>query len=436
MNTPPRNVLMIVPFFPPIAGGGVYRPLSFVKYLGRYGWRPTVVAQKRTSFWVADEALVEQVPADCRVIRTESLSGQRVLSLLRGGRPAAQRRSSRRFGVLRRAASMLLVPDTYVGWKPYALRAARRLLEEQRFDAVYSTSPPETSHLVAGELHELTRLPWVADLRDPWMNLHLFAPPSALHARWHRRLEARVARRATLVVTTRWQEADMRRRYAGADVVRIPNGFDGEEAAAVADFTPPRGGPLRIVHVGMLTQRRSAASFLRGLRRFRDAYPGAADEVVVTFLGPREDESERVTRGLGLEPTVTFQGSVSHEEALRAQRASHILLLIKHADAAYEGLVPGKLYEYVGMRRPILALAPPGEARDLVRTLSRGEVVDPNDESAVAAVIARLLEKHRGGTLDRDYDLTARPELDRAQQTGELAAVLNRVCETPRGQRT
>jgi glycosyltransferase involved in cell wall biosynthesis len=418
---------MIVPFFPPIAGGGVYRPLAFVKYLGRHGWRPTVVAQRGEAFWIADEALVGQVPPDCRVVRTESLSAQRVLSGLRGGGPAPQRRSSRGFGALRRLASALLVPDTYVGWKPYALRAARRLLSEEPFHAIYSTSPPETSHLVAGELHETTRLPWVADFRDPWMNLHLLRPPSALHARWHARLEARVARRATLVVPTRWQEADMRRRYAGADVVRIPNGFDGEEAAAVAEVAPPKTGPLRIVHVGMLTQRRSAAPFLRGLRRFCDAHPGAAGDVAVTFLGAREDESERVARALSLENVVSFRSSVSHAEALRAERASHILLLIKHADVAYDGLVPGKLYEYIGAGRPILALAPPGEAGDLVHALSRGEVVDPGDETAVAAAIARLLDGHRRGTLDHDYDLAARPELDRAELTAQLAAVLNRI---------
>jgi glycosyltransferase involved in cell wall biosynthesis len=238
-----------------------------------------------------------------------------------------------------------------------------------------------------------------------------------------------VARRAALVVTTRWHEARLRARYPGADIVRIANGFDGEEAAEAAE-TPvpaPAAGPLRIAHAGMLTQRRSAAPFLRGLRRFLDEHPAAAAEVAVTFVGAREDESERVARALGLCDVVAFRDSVAHAEALRVQRGSHILLLIKHADPAYDGLVPGKLYEYIGMRRPILALAPPGEARDLVRSLARGEVVDPGDEPAVAAAIAGLLAKHRAGALERDYDLSARPEFERAALAGELAALLDRL---------
>jgi len=422
---------MIVPFFPPMAGGGVYRPLSFVKYLGRHGWRTTVIAPRATAFWIADEGLLAQVPPECRVIRTESLSGQSLLARFRGGRPPSARRSSRRFGALRRMASAVLVPDTYVGWKPFALRAARELLRREHFDAVYSTSPPETSHLIAGDIHDATGLPWVADFRDPWMNLHLLRPPTALHARWHARLEARVLRRATVVVTTRWHESRLRARFPEADVERIPNGFDGAEAASVADVTAPAGGALRITHAGMLTQRRSAATFLRGLRRLLDEHPAASRDIAVTFVGAREDESERAARALGLGEVVAFRGSVPHAEALRVQRDSHILLLIKHADAAYDGLVPGKLYEYIGLRRPILALAPPGEASDLVTSLSRGTVVDPGDDKAVADAIAALLAAHRAGTLADAYDLSARPELERAALAGDMAALLDRVCCAP-----
>lgn len=422
-----KQLLMIIPFFPPMAGGGVYRPLSFVRYLGDHGWQPTVVAPRGDSFWIRDEHLADAVPPACRVIRTDTLSGQSLLSRLRRGSAASQRRSSRRFGAARRIASALLLPDTYRGWKPYALRAAREAVAAGHFDALYSTSPPETSHLVARKIHEETGLPWVADFRDPWMNLYLLDPPTRLHTMIHRRMERSVCRRAHVVVTTRWHESVMRRRCAdGPGVTRIPNGYDGGEAESVAAVRPP-DGPMRITHAGMLTQKRSAVGFLRGLRRFLHARPDAAGNVEVLFLGAREDENEHAVAGFGLSGMVRFADTRPHAETLKTERSSHILLLIKHTDPDYAGLVPGKLYEYIGLRRPILALVPDGEARDIVTRLNRGEVADQEREADVASAIGRMYDAWCAGDLDDRYSLDPRPELTRERAAADLAALLDRV---------
>ncbi|MGD8414509.1 MAG: hypothetical protein PVF33_09765, partial [Candidatus Latescibacterota bacterium] len=186
-----KRLLMIVPFFPPMAGGGVYRPLSFVKYLPEYGWRITVVAPRGDAFWIRDERLVGQIPDSCEVIRTDTLSGQAMMARLRGPggsgskvRPS-QKRSSAGFSAARRIASLFLVPDSYAGWRPFAVKAATAAIESGRFDALYSTSPPESSHLAALSVQRRSGLPWVADFRDPWMNLYLFKPPTPLHAAIH-----------------------------------------------------------------------------------------------------------------------------------------------------------------------------------------------------------------------------------------------------------
>jgi hypothetical protein len=417
---------MIIPFFPPMAGGGVYRPLSFVKYLGRHGWHPTVIAPRGDSFWIRDEGLVEQVPDECEVIRTDTLSGQSLLARLRGRSPASQRRSSRRFALVRRLAAATLMPDTYRGWKPYALRAARRTVSVDHFDALYSTSPPETSHLVARDIHRETGLPWVADFRDPWMNLYLLRPPTAVHAWLHRRMERSVCRQAHVVVTTRWHEQLLRARYPNADVTRIANGYDGAEAASVAS-TRPGDGPMRITHAGMLTQNRSAVPFLRGLRRFLHARPDAAGNIDALFVGAREDENELAAHGLGLGDVVRFADTAAHGETLQIERSSHILLLIKHVNPDYDGLVPGKLYEYVGLRRPILAIAPEGEAADIVTGLGRGEVARPEDEADVAGAIGRMYDAWRAGNLEESYQLDERADMTREHHAAAMAALLARV---------
>lgn len=417
---------MIVPFFPPMGGGGVYRPLSFVRHLPANGWRVTVIAPRGDAFWIRDESLLERVPPGTRVVRTDTWSGQAVL---RRGAAGAQKRSSRRFGFLRRVAAAVLIPDSYVGWYSFAVRAAVQEIRSGGFDALYSTSPPETAHLVAAAVQRRSGLPWVADFRDPWMNLHLLDVPSRAHAALHRRLERSVCGRADVVATTVWSEELLRRACPSARVTRIPNGYDGGEMAAVAALSPPPGGPIRILHAGMLTQRRSAAPFLEALRDFLARRPDAQGGVDVEFAGAREDENERVLERLGLGACVRFAGSIPHAEALRRERAAHVLLLIKHADPRYNGLVPGKLYEYIGLRRPVLALAPAGEARVLVESLRRGEWADPEDVAAISRAIERMYERHRAGTLDSHYDLSERPEFERSRQAASLAALLDRVVE-------
>jgi hypothetical protein len=177
----------------------------------------------------------------------------------------------------------------------------------------------------------------------------------------------------------------------------------------------------------MLTQRRSATPFLEALARVLSSDPSLRKDLAVEFIGPREDDNERSALRLGLGDVVSYRDPLPHAHALRAERTAHILLLVKHADTRYDGLVPGKLYEYIGLRRPVLALAPAGEARDLVTTLRRGEVASPGDVDDIERALRTMIAHWRADRLESAYDLSARPEFDRARLAGDLAAVLEKM---------
>jgi glycosyltransferase involved in cell wall biosynthesis len=425
-----KNLLMIVPFFPPNAGGGVYRTLAFVKYLERYGWSTTVISPRPESFWIVDDSLSQEVPSSCRVLRTNTLNGQYVLSLLGrrrkvGGR--AQVRSSRKFSFMRRLSAFALVPDTYVGWYPFAVRTATRVLREGVFDVFYSTATPETSHLVAQRLRRISGLPWVADFRDPWMNLHLLPTPTTLHKRLHARLERNVCEDASVIVTSQWHHDMLEDRYpAMRRITVITNGYDASKLEKYENLQPD-GERLKILHAGMLTQKRSAVPFLEGLRLFFDRQPEAESRCSALFLGPRESENDAAVGELGLGDIVEFRDTVSHHESLQLERMSHILLLIKHSNPVYRGIVPGKLYEYVGARRPILALVPDGEVKSMIHRLNRGETAPPDNPREIASQIGRMYQLYVEGALHRAYDLSPVTEFDRARLTGRLAEYLNSV---------
>jgi glycosyltransferase involved in cell wall biosynthesis len=416
---------MIVNFFPPAGGGGVYRPLSFVKYLARLGWEITVVAPRPGEFWISDPGLEREVPASVRVVRTASLSGLRVLGALRGGRePGASRRSSGGFGALRRLGEFFLVPDTYAGWVPFAARAAERLVSSERFDAVYSTSPPDSSHLVAMRIARRRPLPWVADFRDPWVNLRLRTPPTPLHRLIHERMERAASRADLVLVTTEAHEAMLRRRYPGSRVERIPNGYDEEDFPREPAVRPP-AEPFTVTHCGMLTLGRSVRPFLEGFAAFMKRAPSKAAATSVAFIGARESANEELVESLGLADRVRFEDNLPHDEVVRRERESHVLLLVKHDDERYRGLVPGKLYEYIGARRPILAIAPAGAAARRGAAMRRGEVAAIGDPADVAAKLAGPHARWREGTLESGYSLEEAPEWSRRAGAERLHALLS-----------
>lgn len=383
---------MLAYFFPPMGDGGVFRSLKLARYLPAHGWEPVVVCGRPEDYWVRDDSLLEQLPEGLEVHRVGGLTGQALLRRLtglwrRGGDPAAGRRSSRGFARLRALGDLLLVPDSYAGWIPAARRAARRRLAHGDIDLIYSSGPPDSAHRAALDLARETGLPWVADFRDPWFNLHLKAPPTPLHRWLHRRQEAAVLARAQVVaVTEGW-----RRRYAERcprPPVLIRNGFDPADFADLPPPPPAPGAPLRILHAGKLSLTRSARPFLAGLARHLAARPAGARPLEATFLGPRETDNEAAAHELGLADVVRFEGPVPHAESLARQRAADLLLLVKHDDERYRDLVPGKFYEYAAAGRPILAVTPPSELEALLAEHGLGWTARPRAASVAETLAA------------------------------------------------
>ncbi len=419
---------MVINFFPPAAGGGVYRPLSFVKYLSRKGWDVTVVTPEPGEFWISDTKLMDQIPKEVRVIRTASLSGQRLLGQFARGKSRRSRRSSSRFGVLRKIGEFFLLPDTYVGWVPFAARTVGRLCASERFDIVYSTSPPDSSHLAVRRIVRRYRIPWVADFRDPWISLYLRNPPTPVHAAIHKRMEKSVVAADRVIVTTFWQKEKLEQLFPTCRVEKIANGYDEEDFDRTGSITL-RSDRFSILHSGMLTLGRTTRPFLEGLRLLLERRPELEDKINVLFLGPRETENELWVEKLGLSKVVSFRDNIPHSECIRLERGSHVLLLIKHDDERYRGLVPGKLFEYIGARRPVLAVAPAGEAASIVKDLNRGEVVSADNPGSVAEVIEKMFMLVLQGKLEDSYSLGEEPDYSRRVAAEKLDMLFQSLLE-------
>jgi glycosyltransferase involved in cell wall biosynthesis len=451
-----RRLLILCYFYPPLAGGGVHRVLSFTRYLPRHGWSCTVVCAGERDYWVVDPSLLERVRPDTEVVRVSGGSGLSAwLALRRRGSSGAGRRSGRVFGALRRLSDFWLLPDSYAGWSRRAARTAERLAVSGRFDAMLSSSPPDSVHLAALALSRRRRIPWVADFRDPWIGLHFRQPPTPWHRARQMAFERSVIEGADVVLAASRAHADDMGVEAGARarrVVHLPNGFEPFDAgadvggvapasalahdAASSGATMPvaeepddehRDGFYRMVFTGTLSQMDAAGQWMDALHDVLAARPEARRRIRAQIAGPYDVQYEDRAIALGLKGIVTFTGPMSHAESRALQRGADLLLLWKPGYG--RTMVPGKTYEYLDAGRPVLALVPrEDEAGALVRRAG-GTVVDPSDRPAIVAAMGAMYDGWREG----GRSPSRRPEwLDsftRETLAGRLAAVLDETVE-------
>ncbi len=372
-----RRLLVLAYFFPPLAGGGVHRVLSFARHLPEQGWDVTVVCAGEDDYWVRDESLLASVPAATEVIRVAAGGGLASCFGLRGGRGT---RRGGTFAGLRKMSDWWLLPDAYSGWARRAQAAAATRLAAGGVDALLTTSPPDSVHLAGAALARRFGVAWVADFRDPWVGLRFREPPTAWHRARHEAMERRVLSQADLVLaasrTHLEQVATLARRAE-----HLPNGFEpeagGPPEAADADH-------FRLAFTGTLSLMEDAGTLLEAVHDVLAGDTGMRRRLRVDLAGPYDLDYEDRSLALGLKGIVRFPGALPHAGSRRLQRAADVLLLWKPRGGGYRTMVPGKLYEYLDSGRPIVALLPErDEAAELVRRAG-GTVLPPGDRAALA----------------------------------------------------
>jgi glycosyltransferase involved in cell wall biosynthesis len=447
------RVLMITVDFPPPATMAGETCAQIARHLPLHGWEPVVLAARHPGGATGHgSGSGDTLPT---VIRVGSLPHPifvyRRLAALRRARPAAAQGidaaqwSPPRRGLKRWILSMLQVPDVYSGWIPPAVIAGLRAIRRYRVSHLFSASPHSSGHLVGLALARLSGLPWTAQFQDPWTfppdavwhNMTLVSP---LSARLETALERMVVRRAdTVACVTEPHRLWMRRQHPDAPeakIVTIPNGYDGPEWERV-DAELGRTGGRRddrfvITYAGNIYLKRNPAPVFRALRSLIDSGDVARERIQVDLLGQCDVAAgSRVTSlaaACGLADRVTITGPLPREEALLRVARSDLLLLLAEELTLQ---IPGKTYEYLRARRPILALTSAGAPADLLRRTGGAWVVDPDDQEGIVAAVREAYRLRRDGlpAPTPDPDLVAR--FDRRILAGEFAAIFDRAVRAP-----
>jgi glycosyltransferase involved in cell wall biosynthesis len=415
---PERRALMIAHHFPPAGGSGSIRALAFARYLPEYGWTPTVLTPAADWAMNRDDALLGEVPMGLRVLRTHSWEAQ---SKPRIGSMTAQTPRTNR--LRSHAGHLKRFPDAHVGWLPFALAAAR----QQAYEVAYSSSGPFTSHLVGLLLKRLTRRPWVAELRDGWYhwNRAIFPDYPIWRDRLERRLEAAALKMADRVVlVTERMAAAFRCQYAttlpSTHFAVVPNGFD---PAQFREQAREKHASWEVLHAGALYYGRSLDAFLQAVKRTIAADPSFANAFRLELIGTLDAAAKRDIARSELTEKIQVRGQVTHEHAIKLMGGADALLLVANTTPGAEATVPGKLYEYLAVGRPVIAVAPCESATaDVLRGTRGGWLAEAENPDAIACV---LKEAYRERELSANQAAIAR--YDRRRLTGDLARIFDEV---------
>ncbi len=388
-----RKVLIVTCDFPPQSGTGITRVTKLLEHLPEVDWRPVVLTTDRYGGLPTDEEQLVYRAGDLLHTLFRPLRRRRIQGVPQDRQYLVATVANQSF--LGRLRDRVLIPDTKLGWLPGAVRLGRALIDRYHPDVIFSTSPPETAHLVALRLHDVTRLPWVMDLRDGW----LFEPPNAAlrRPRTRRWLESRLERRAVheasaMTTATAPIGEDLAQRYpeAAARVRTLANGYDPAEFAGLSRQRKSDGTFL-LVHTGSLGASRSgtsADSLFAGLAALCARRPTA--NVRVRMIGVLREFEAGAARAHGVADIVEFLPPVSRREAHQHQLDADALLLV--TAPGQRSVASLKLYDYIGAGVPILALAEGNAAAEIVHDYRLGPTVPPNEPDAIATALEQLLD--------------------------------------------
>ncbi len=436
MKNPAENVLVITYYWPPAGGAGVQRILKFVKYLPSFGITPFVLSvdAAMASYAVFDPSLGNEVPSSVQVRRTptrEPFSFYR--SLLRKKTiPSAGFAGEDRPGVLQRAARFIrgnmFIPDARVGWNRFAMEKAKEIISQNNIRTVIISTPPHSSQLIGLELKkQVPGIRWIADLRDPWTDIYYYK--EFYHLPFARKKDAKmeqnVLENADEILTVSPSLARLLRAKVQPDISPklhiIPNGFDED------DFMIPSSPPpdkLIITYTGTLAASYKPQIFAEALGEIIQRNPEIP--FLMRFVGSVSREVLSLFEKHLPAKSIEVLTHLPHAGSIRCLMNSTVLLLvIPHVENA-EGILTGKLFEYLASRKPIVCIGPTGgDASSVIKECEAGKTFDRDMKEELFSHLQQMADEWKKSPV-LDLDSNNYRKYSRSMLTRSLAEIIKR----------
>ncbi len=430
-----RRVLIITYYWPPSGGAGVQRWLKFVKYLRSFGWEPVIYTPENPEFPSLDESLAKDIPEGIEVVRTpiwEPYSFyKKLIGAGKGERINAGFLSEKKRPGLAEKFSIWLrgnffIPDARKFWIKPSVRFLVKYLEKHPVDAIVSTGPPHSMHMIALGVKQKSGLPWLADFRDPWTNIdfyhELMLSPRA--DRKHHSQELSVLKTADeVVVISRSMKSDFLKIH-NREYSVITNGFD-EDDVLTEGIEPDL--KFTISHIGTMVKTRNPEILWQVIKTEVEENTEFASDLEIKLVGSVDYSVSASLEKAGLGRYVNRVSYLPHNEVIKIQQQSQVLLLLINDTPNANVILPGKFFEYMASRRPILCIGPAaGDAAQVIKETNAGYIVEKEDFAGMQKAVRQLYANYKAGNTKVSSEGIER--FSRRQLTADLAERLNYIC--------
>ena len=433
-----RRVLIITYYWPPSGGSGVQRWLKMSKYLPENGWQPVIYTAKDAEYPVEDPSLEQDVAPEAEVIRRPIVEPynfyKKFLGMKKGEKVKAGfinegvKKSGWKENLSVWLRGNLFIPDARCWWVKPSVRFLKSYLKEHPVDAMISTGPPHSMHLIAKALHKKFNIPWVADFRDPWTDIDFYKDLKLTRCadKKHHRLENQVLTEATKVVTIGWDCAKGLESHGAKDVVVITNGYDDlGEICLNTDENPSlrdhQSLPFTMSHIGIIGENRNPETLWQAISELVDK------NLKIRLIGQVDNSVVESIKRNDIEKYVEIIPYIPHNQVIEEQAKSDVLLLFVNNTPNAKGILTGKIFEYMASGRPILCIGPEdGDSARILSETQTGITVDFNDKEKMKSVILDYISKFQENQL-----ITERKEAvekySRRNLTKEFVKILNGI---------
>lgn len=414
-----KKVLFLSYYFPP-HGSVVSRiAAKFFKYFPRWGWEPVLLTKQWIYRGTRDSSYERDIPKSAKKFKAYNFEPTSLLP----------------WRLRAPLDELFAIPDDKIFWLPFATREALQVIKKEQVSAIFAMAPPWTDLLIGQRLKELTRIPLVVWLGDPWTD----NPYRLYHyrSRYEQevQLEEGVFRSADYIVLAEYFLDSLVQRYPFIrdKISVIPHGYDAEDFSLATASLQQKSAKVRdkflIVYTGSFYGKHSPHPFLMGLSELLHEHPNIQERLEVRFVG---DMTKEILRKIGQDSRLSlilkYDGVVPHSVSVKYLLEADVLLLVIHLAQKYA--LTTKLAEYLGSGKPILAVVPPdGMAAELIRKTNSGLVVAPEDIQAIKQAILHFYELWRKKRLQCPIDWNIVQQFESVQLTQRLAKVLDQAVE-------
>lgn len=386
----------------PAGGSGVQRWLKFVKYLRDFNVEPVVFTVDEANYPIIDESLKKDVPKNIELIKKSIWEPNDVLSFFKKKDTKTSagflNPNPTFFGrILQYIRANYFIPDARKFWIKPSVKHLKKYLSENKIDAIITTGPPHSLHLIGLKLKKDLDIKWIADFRDPWTDIDYFhqLPLTKKSKKKHHQLEQEVLKKADASIVIGKTMKSNYDEYSD-DIHVITNGYDSEknnDSKVILDKK------FSITHIGLMNADRNPKALWKALSELSNENKEFQNDLEIKLIGKLAEEVDEELLKYQFK-NITKINYVPHNQVQQYQRNSQVLLLTVNKVPSAKGIITGKIFEYLQSKRPILAIGPEdGDLAEILKETNAGFIVDFDDVEKMKKTILNLYSAYKTNSL-------------------------------------